>query len=305
MQFGMIGLGKMGGNMARRLMKGGHAAVAFDRSLESVAALAKDGAEAAASLEDLASKLAPPRIVWVMLPAGEPVNETINALKGILSRGDIIVEGGNSFYKDSIRRENSLRPLGIGFLDAGVSSGIWGLEKGYCLMVGGERNLFDRLIPLFKTLAPDASGRPDGFMYCGQAGAGHFIKMVHNGIEYALMSAYGEGFEIVKKSPYGNIDFERLAGLWNSGSIIQSWLLEFAESAFRKHGDLKDIEAWVEDSGEGRWTVREAVDFAVHAPLISGALFQRFRSRDRECFSERLLAAMRDEFGGHGFKKSG
>ncbi len=300
MQLGMIGLGKMGGNMARRLMKGGHAAVVFDSSPESVAALANEGAEAAASLEELAAKLAPPRTLWMMLPAGEPVDETIDALKGVLSKGDVVVEGGNSFYKDSIRQEESLRPFGIGFMDAGVSSGIWGLEKGYCLMIGGEKNLFDRLTPLFKTLAPEK-----GFMYCGPAGAGHFIKMVHNGIEYALMSAYGEGFEIVKKSPYGNIDFEGLAGLWNHGSIIQSWLLEFAESAFRKHGDLKDIEAWVEDSGEGRWTVREAVDFAVHAPLISGALFQRFRSRDRECFSEKLLAAMRDEFGGHGFRKSG
>ena len=296
----MIGLGKMGGNMVRRLLKGGHAAVVFDRSPSNVAALAGEGAETCSSLEELVRKLSPPRAVWLMLPAGEPVEDTINSLKGILSKGDVIVDGGNSFYKDSIRRENSLRLLGIGFIDAGVSSGIWGLEKGYCLMIGGEGELFDRLTPLFQTLAPNDAG----FMHCGPAGAGHFIKMTHNGIEYALMSAYGEGFEIVKKSPYGNIDFEGLARLWNNGSIIQSWLLEFVEAAFRKHGDLSGIEAWVEDSGEGRWTVREAVDFAVHAPLISGALFQRFRSRDRECFSERLLAAMRDEFGGHGFKKS-
>ncbi|MHB8173045.1 MAG: 6-phosphogluconate dehydrogenase, partial [Nitrospirota bacterium] len=171
---------------------------------------------------------------------------------------------------------------------------------------GGEKNLFYRLTPLFETLAPKDTGKPAaGFMHCGPAGAGHFIKMTHNGIEYALMSAYGEGFELVKKSPYGDIDFERLARLWNNGSIIQSWLLEFAEAAFRKHGDLSDIEAWVEDSGEGRWTVQQAVDFAVHAPLISGALFQRFRSRDKDCFSDKLLAALRDEFGGHGFKKSG
>ncbi len=300
MQFGMIGLGKMGGNMAVRLTKGGHDAVVFDRVPSNVDALVREGAEPCSSLEDLVRKLAPPRTVWLMLPAGEPVEDTINSLKTILSAGDTIVEGGNSYYKDSIRQENFLKLLGIGFLDAGVSSGIWGLERGYCLMIGGDRDLFDRLTPLFETLAPEK-----GFMYCGPAGAGHFIKMVHNGIEYALMSAYGEGFEIVKESPYGSIDFEGLARLWNSGSIIQSWLLEFAEAAFRKHGDLKDIEAWVEDSGEGRWTVREAVDLAVHAPLISGALFQRFRSRDRQCFSERLLAAMRDEFGGHGFKKSG
>ncbi len=300
MQIGMIGLGKMGANMTRRLLQGGHAAVVFDLSPENVEALAGEGAEPSSSLEDLVGKLAPPRAVWIMLPAGKPVDDTINSLKGLLSKDDVIIEGGNSFYKDSLRQEAFVKDAGIGFLDAGVSSGIWGLEKGYCLMIGGEKNLFDRLTPIFETLAPK-----DGFMHCGPTGAGHFIKMVHNGIEYALMAAYGEGFELVKKSPYGDINFERLASLWNHGSIIQSWLLEFAEMAFKKHGDLSDIEGYVADSGEGRWTVQQAVDFAVHAPLISGALFQRFRSREKECFADRLLAALRDEFGGHGFKKSG
>jgi 6-phosphogluconate dehydrogenase len=300
MQIGMIGLGKMGANMVRRLIQGGHSAVVFDLSPKNIEALRAEGAEPASSLEKLVRKLDPPRAVWIMLPAGKPVDDTVNSLKGLLSKDDVIIEGGNSFYKDSLRQEASVKDAGIGFLDAGVSSGIWGLEKGYCLMIGGEKNLFDRLTPIFETLAPK-----DGFMHCGPTGAGHFVKMVHNGIEYALMAAYGEGFELVKKSPYGDIDFERLANLWNHGSIIQSWLLEFAEMAFKKHGDLSDIEGYVADSGEGRWTVQQAVDFAVHAPLISGALFQRFRSREKECFADRLLAALRDEFGGHGFKKSG
>jgi 6-phosphogluconate dehydrogenase len=300
MKIGMIGLGKMGANMTRRLLQGGHEAVVYDLSPKNVEALKGEGAVPSSSLEELVQKLVPPRTVWIMLPAGKPVDDTINSLKGLLSKDDVIIEGGNSFYKDSLRQGAFVKDAGIGFLDAGVSSGIWGLEKGYCLMIGGEKNLFDRLTPIFETLAPK-----DGFMHCGPAGAGHFIKMVHNGIEYALMAAYGEGFELVKKSPYGDINFERLAGLWNHGSIIQSWLLEFAEMAFKKHGDLSDIEGYVADSGEGRWTVQQAVDFAVHAPLISGALFQRFRSREKECFADKLLAALRDEFGGHGFKKSG
>ncbi len=299
MRIGMVGLGRMGGNMARRLIRGGHEVVVYDLSKGSIDALAAEGAKAAYTLESLVGQLTPPRVAWVMLPAGRPVNDTIGKLEGLLAEGDTVIEGGNSYFKDAVEQEARLRKSGINFIDAGVSSGIWGLEKGYCLMLGGESAAYERLIPVFKTLAPEG-----GYMHCGPAGAGHFVKMVHNGIEYALMAAYGEGFEIINSSEYGGgLDFARLAGLWNSGSIIRSWLLEFAQSAFSKYGKLDGIEGYVQDSGEGRWTVQQAVDTGVPAPLISAALFERFRSRQEDSFSDRLLAAMRDEFGGHGFKK--
>jgi 6-phosphogluconate dehydrogenase len=298
MQVGMIGLGRMGMNMALRLLRGRHSVVAYNRTAEKVKEIEKKGAKGAYSLEELVSALRPPRTLWMMLPAGGPVDDTIGALKGLLARGDAVIEGGNSFYLDDLRHERELRPLGIHYMDAGVSGGIWGLRKGYCLMLGGQRKVYRRLTPLLKTLAPK-----DGYLYCGPVGAGHFVKMVHNGIEYGMMSAYGEGFSILHSSPYaGGLDYAKLSHLWNQGSVIRSWLLELAEAAFKKDRELSHIEPYVEDSGEGRWTVKQAVDAAVPAPVTAASLFQRFRSRQAESFSDRLLAALRYEFGGHAVK---
>lgn len=303
MQVGMVGLGRMGMNMARRLLRGRHRVVGYNRTPAKVKELVRAGATGAYTLEELAALLKPPRAVWLMLPAGKPTEDTVNALKPLLRKGDTIVEGGNGFYQDDIRREEALRPLGIHYLDAGVSGGIWGLREGYCLMVGGEKRAYARLRPLFKTLAPKG-----GELYCGPTGAGHFVKMVHNGIEYGMMSAYGEGFEIIEESPYGDsLDYAKLADLWNHGSVIRSWLLELAAEAFRKDKRLSGIEGYVEDSGEGRWTVKRAVEAAVPAPVITAALYQRFRSRREDGLSDRLLAALRGEFGGHAVvrRKSG
>ncbi|MEW6108802.1 MAG: phosphogluconate dehydrogenase (NAD(+)-dependent, decarboxylating) [Nitrospirota bacterium] len=301
MQIGMFGLGRMGMNMAVRLLRGRHNVVAYNRSPEKVDEIVKKGAKGAYSIEELAGKLKPPRYVWLMLPAGKPVENAITALRGLLKKGDIIIEGGNSFYKDDIRREHELREAGIHYLDAGVSGGIGGLKIGYCLMVGGDKKIFKRVEPALKTLASK-----DGYLYCGPAGAGHFVKMVHNGIEYGMMSAYGEGFEILKASPYGSgMDFAKIAHLWNQGSVIRSWLLELAEEAFRKDRRLSGLRGYVEDSGEGRWTIQQAIDTAVPAPVITSSLFQRFRSRQPESFSDKLLAALRSEFGGHAVKKKG
>lgn len=299
MQIGMVGLGRMGMNMALRLLRGRHRVVAYNRSAEKVDEIVKKGAKGAYSLGELVDRLKPPRNVWIMLPAGRPVEEALDSLKGLLKKGDAVIEGGNSYYKDDIRHEKDLAPLGIHYLDAGVSGGIWGLKIGYCLMIGGEKRIYKRLEPVFRTLAPK-----DGYLHCGPAGAGHFVKMVHNGIEYGMMSAYGEGFEILNASPYGSgMDFARIAHLWNQGSVVRSWLLELAESAFRKDGNLSGIEGYVEDSGEGRWTVQQAVESAVPAPVITASLFQRFRSRHADSFSDRLLAALRNEFGGHAVKR--
>ncbi len=298
MQIGMIGLGKMGQNMVRRLMKGRHKVVVYDRSPEKVKETAAFGAKGASSLEELASLLAPPRAVWIMVPAGKPVDETINGLKGLLKKGDTIIDGGNSHYKDDQRRETELRPMGLNYMDAGVSGGIWGLKEGYCLMIGGDRKLFRRLEPVFKTLAP-----PEGYMHCGQVSSGHFVKMVHNGIEYGMMQAYGEGFALIKASQYGEgLDFSKLAHLWNRGSVIRSWLLELAEDAFKKDRDLSLIEGYVEDSGEGRWTVEAAIEAGVPMPVIASSLFERFGSRGLGTFSNKLQAALRQEFGGHAVK---
>jgi 6-phosphogluconate dehydrogenase len=298
MELGMVGLGRMGMNMALRLLRGEHRVVAWNRSPKKVDEIAGKGAEGVHSLKELVMKLETPRIVWLMLPAGDPVDEAITELKGLLEEGDTIVEGGNSFYKDDIRREKELRPLGIHYIDAGVSGGIWGLEKGYCLMIGGDQSIFTKLLPLLETLSPK-----DGCLHCGPSGAGHFVKMVHNGIEYGMMSAYGEGFDLLHASPYGDgLDFAQLAHLWNQGSVVRSWLLELAEDAFRKDGRLEKIEGYVEDSGEGRWTVQQAIESAVPAPVITAAVFQRFRSRVGSSFSDRLLAALRNEFGGHAVK---
>jgi 6-phosphogluconate dehydrogenase len=295
MQIGMIGLGRMGMNMALRLLRGRHQVVAYNRSPEKVKELGKKGAQGAYTIEELVTFLKPPRNIWIMLPAGMPVDNTIAQLKALLRKGDTIIDGGNSYYKDDIRREQELRPHGIHYMDAGVSGGIWGLNKGFCLMIGGVKKDFIRLETVFKSLAPK-----EGYLYCGPAGAGHFVKMVHNGIEYGMMSAYGEGFEILSASPYGgDLAFEKVAHLWNQGSVIRSWLLELAESAFRKDKDLSQINGYVEDSGEGRWTLQQAIDTGVPSPVISAALFQRFRSRKKDPLSDRLLAALRNEFGGH------
>ena len=299
MQLGMIGLGRMGMNMALRLLRGRHKVVAYNRTPEKVNEVVKKGAKGAYTLEDLVTVLKPPRHIWIMLPAGLPVEDTIAKLKGLLQRGDTIIDGGNSFYKDDIRREQQLRPLGVHYLDAGVSGGIWGLKIGYCLMIGGQKNIYKRLDPVFRTLAPK-----DGYLYCGPAGAGHFVKMVHNGIEYGMMSAYGEGFGILNASPYAaGLDFAKVAHLWNQGSVVRSWLLELAEDAFKKDRDLSQIEGYVEDSGEGRWTLQQAIDTGVPSPVISAALFQRFRSRTPNPLSDRVLAALRNEFGGHAVKR--
>lgn len=295
MKIGMVGLGKMGMNMARRLLQKGQEVVAFNRSPEKVDEIVKEGAAGAYTLKEMTGKLQHPRVVWLMLPAGKPVDDAIESLIPILEKGDIIVDGGNSFYKDDIRREGQLRALGIHYLDAGVSGGIWGLKIGYCLMIGGEQDIFKSLAPVFEALSPQ-----DGYLYCGPTGAGHFVKMVHNGIEYGMMSAYGEGFDILNASQYGSsLDFSAVAHLWNQGSVVRSWLLELAEDAFKKDGKLDTIGDFVEDSGEGRWTVQQAIDTAVPAPVITASLFQRFRSRQENSFSDRLLAALRNEFGGH------
>lgn len=298
MEIGIIGLGRMGMNMARRLIQGGHRVVAYNRTPARADELANEGGEAAYSLAELAGKLKAPRVVWLMLPAGETVDTHIDELRLYLDKGDCIVEGGNSNWKDAVRRAEYLDGYGIGFLDAGVSGGIWGLEVGYCTMVGGRRDLFERIEPLLKTLAPE-----DGYIHCGETGSGHFTKMIHNGIEYGMMQAYAEGFALMEASPFGkNLDYEKLSHTWNRGSVIRSWLLELAEDAFRDSPRLGDLCAYVEDSGEGRWTVQAAVESGVSAPVLTLALMERFRSRENNSFADRLLAALRQKFGGHAVK---
>ena len=295
MQVGMIGLGRMGMNMARRLLTENHQVIVYNRTQEKVEQIVKEGAIGSASLEELAQKLSPPRVVWMMYPAGELVDETTSTLSSVLSEGDILVEGGNSYYKDDIRRARTLKTKGIHYVDAGVSGGIWGLKIGYCMMIGGDEADFRHIEPLLKTLAP-----PDGYLYCGSTGSGHFVKMIHNGIEYAIMEAYGEGFELLKSSPYGeNLGLDKVAHLWNQGSVVRSWLLELLESALEKDPQLSDIRGYVEDSGEGRWTVLQAVESGVSAPVIALSLFKRFQSRENDLFSDKVLAALRREFGGH------
>jgi 6-phosphogluconate dehydrogenase len=301
MQIGIVGLGRMGMNMARRLIHGGHEVVVHNRTKEKISLMEKEGALGAPSLTDFREKLSPPRVVWLMLPAGAAVEEHITAIVEILSAGDIVIDGGNSYYKDDIRHYETLKENGIRYLDAGVSGGIWGLDTGYCTMVGGDETIFTHIEPILKTLAPEG-----GYLYCGPAGAGHFVKMVHNGIEYAMMAAYGEGFHILKSSVYGNlIPLEKVAKLWNQGSVVRSWLLELLESALKNDPDLKNIKGYVDDSGEGRWTVQQAIETGTPAPVIALSLFQRFESRIEDSFSDRVLAALRKEFGGHEVKKTG
>jgi 6-phosphogluconate dehydrogenase len=294
MELGIIGLGRMGANIARRLLRAGHRVVAYNRSPGPVRELEREGAIGAYSLEELTQRLSPPRAVWLMVPAGDTVTQHIEALTPLLSPDDTVVDGGNSNYKDSMRRAQELQARGLHFLDVGTSGGIWGLEFGFCLMIGGERAIFERLEPIFKALAPE-----DGYAYVGPSGAGHFAKMIHNGIEYGLMEAYAEGFEILRAQKDFRFDLRQIAHLWNRGSVIRSWLLELTERIFAQDADLADIRGYVEDSGEGRWTVLQAIENDIPAPIITLSLLQRFRSRQEESFSAKLIAALRNEFGGH------
>lgn len=296
MKIAMIGLGRMGMNMAKRLLRGSHEVVAYNRSPEKTDALVEEeGAAGAYSLSEVVEKLSQPRIVWIMLPAGQAVDDHIHQLKDLLSPGDIVIDGGNTYYKDDIRRAKHLAEKNIRYTDVGVSGGIWGLQIGYCMMIGGEKDTFDHIEPMLKTLAPE-----DGYLYCGPSGAGHFVKMVHNGIEYGMMQAYGEGFEILEASDYADsFNYADIAHLWNQGSVVRSWLLELAEEAFKKDKKLAEIKGYVEDSGEGRWTVQQALETGVPAQVITLSLMRRFRSRQEDAFSDRLLAALRREFGGH------
>jgi 6-phosphogluconate dehydrogenase len=296
MQLGMIGLGRMGANMTTRLLRGGHLVVVYDRSPEAAAKASASGASGAGSLEELTAALSAPRTVWIMVPAGAPADDTVARLLALLEPGDAIVDGGNSNYKDSMARYAAAKAKGIDFIDAGTSGGVWGLENGYCLMVGGDDAAVARCEPIFLTLAPAG-----GYAHVGPSGAGHFSKMVHNGIEYGLLAAYGEGFEILEKSPFG-YDLHRLAELWLHGSVVRSWLLELAELALRDDPKLAAIRGYVEDSGEGRWTVQAAIDENVPAPVITLALLSRLASRQDESFSAKVIAALRNQFGGHAVK---
>ncbi|MDQ3950178.1 MAG: decarboxylating 6-phosphogluconate dehydrogenase [Gemmatimonadota bacterium] len=299
MQIGIIGLGRMGANMATRLVRGGHDVVAYSHGSNAAARAATAGAVSAASLDDLVRRLHPPRAVWVMVPAGEPTETTVASLGERLARGDVVIDGGNSNYKDSMRRAATLAERGVRLIDVGTSGGIWGLAEGYSLMVGGDAAAAERLRPIFETLAP----APDrGWAHVGPSGAGHFVKMVHNGIEYGLMEAYAEGFSILRHKTEFELDLPAIAELWRHGSVVRSWLLDLAARALAEDPTLKEVAPYVSDSGEGRWTVTEAIDLDVPAPVITLALIQRLRSRDEESFADRLLAALRNQFGGHAVK---
>ncbi|MBM2826447.1 MAG: hypothetical protein HW403_511 [Dehalococcoidia bacterium] len=301
MELGMIGLGRMGGNMAQRLLNGQHRVVVYDTSYATVNELVALGAEGSSSILDLVARLTPPRAVWVMVPAGEATERTIDALAESLSPGDIVIDGGNSYYKDSMRRGAALKDKGIHFLDVGTSGGIWGLKEGYSLMVGGELEAFRRMEPIFQTLAP---GSDRGYGHVGPSGAGHFVKMVHNGIEYGLMEAFAEGFELLEAKEEFDLDLGQVAEIWRHGSVVRSWLLDLAAQALKDNPNLGGLQAYVEDSGEGRWTVQESIELAVPAPVIALALQQRFRSRQSNPFAARLLAALRNQFGGHEVKRA-
>jgi 6-phosphogluconate dehydrogenase len=298
MQIAIIGLGRMGGNMARRLLRDKHEVIVYNRTSAKTDELVREGAIGAYSLEEVADKLKPPRPVWIMLPAGV-VDEYLEKFGQILSPDDVIIDGGNSHFTDDIRRRDILAKKSIHYLDAGVSGGVWGLEVGYCTMVGGEKEVFQRIEPALKTLAPK-----DGYLYCGKTGAGHFVKMVHNGIEYGMLEAYGEGFAVLEASPYhDSLNYAELSHLWNQGSVIRSWLLELAERAFADDSRLSQIRGYVDDTGEGRWTALQAIELAIPAPVITLSLMQRFRSRQDEAFSDKVIAALRNQFGGHAVKR--
>jgi len=320
MQLGVVGLGRMGGNIAQRLLGNGHSCVVYDKSAEAVAGLARKGATGSASLADLTAKLSAPRAVWLMLPAGQVTEEAVSELGSALQSGDIVIDGGNSFYKDDVRRAKALKGKGIDYVDVGTSGGIWGLERGYCLMIGGDKRTIDHLDPIFAALAPGYGNiprtagrdgrdpRPErGYIHCGPCGAGHFVKMVHNGIEYGLMQAYAEGFNILKGAARNgrpqderyDLDLADIAEVWRRGSVISSWLLDLTAIALAADPKLEGFSGLVEDSGEGRWTVMAAIEEAVPATVLSAALYERFRSREAHSFADRVLSAMRKGFGGH------
>jgi 6-phosphogluconate dehydrogenase len=320
MQLGIVGLGRMGGNIAKRLMRDGHQCVVYDRSAESVAGIVQAGAEGAKDLADLVKQLTAPRAVWIMLPAGGPTEETVTALADLLEKGDVIIDGGNSFYKDDIRRGKALKSKGLDYMDVGVSGGVWGLERGYCMMIGGDKAQVQRLDPIFKTMAPglgdiprtkrpaDADPRAEqGYIHAGPVGAGHFVKMIHNGVEYGLMQAYAEGFDILKNKNSGelpederyDLNLTDISEVWRRGSVVSSWLLDLSAQALATDPQLTKFAGDVADSGEGRWTVEAAIEEAVPAEVMSAALYARFRSRLVHTFGEKLLSAMRFGFGGH------
>ena len=302
MELGVIGLGRMGGNMAERLLAGGHRIVTYDSRREAIEAIEKLGGVGAESLADLVATLSAPRAVWVMVPAGDATETTVTAIADLLSPGDTVIDGGNSNYKDSVRRAAMLNGKGLAFLDAGTSGGIWGLKEGYSLMIGGDADAFARLEPVFKTLAP---GDDKGYGHVGPAGSGHFVKMVHNGIEYGLMQAYAEGFELMEAKEEFALDLPAIAETWRYGSVVRSWLLDLAADALKEDPTLESLDSYVDDSGEGRWTVEESVELAVPIPVITLSLQARFRSRQAQPFGGRLLAALRNQFGGHAVRKSG
>jgi len=318
MQIAMVGLGRMGGNMVRRLMKGGHSCVVYDRGADAVAALAKEGAAGSNTLQDMVARLQKPRAVWIMVPAGKPTEDTVQALAALLESGDTIIDGGNSFFKDDVRRSKEVAKKGIRYVDAGTSGGVWGVERGYCLMVGGSKEAIAHVQPVLQTLAPGKGDIPvtpglpkgtadQGWLHCGPSGSGHFVKMIHNGIEYGLMQAYGEGFDILKNASSTalpediryELDLGAIAELWRRGSVVSSWLLDLTSIALAQDPQLASYSGFVEDSGEGRWTVEAAIAEAVPAEVLSAALFARFRSRQQHTFAEKLLSAMRKQFGGH------
>jgi 6-phosphogluconate dehydrogenase len=301
MELGIIGLGKMGGNMAARLHNAGHKVVGFDFSADAVKRLTEAGSVGVNSLEDLVKNLQSPRAIWIMVPAGDPVDETIAKLKPLMQKGDIFIDGGNSNYKDSQKRHDALKPEGFEFIDVGTSGGIWGITEGYSMMIGGDENIVESLRPIFETLAPSAD---TGWGRVGPSGAGHFVKMVHNGIEYGVMQAYAEGFSIMKAKTVLGLDLEQISQIWRFGSVVRSWLLDLTADALKKNPTLEGLEAYVPDSGEGRWTVFEAIDLNVSAPVITESLIRRLRSREENNFTDRMLSVMRNEFGGHAVKKS-
>jgi len=326
MQLGMIGLGRMGGNMVRRLMKAGHQCVVFDQSQEAVAKLADEGATGASSLADFAGKLTGPRAAWVMVPAGAPTEATVEELSKLFGPGDMIIDGGNSFYKDDVRRARTIQPRGIHYIDVGTSGGVWGIDRGYCMMIGGPESAVKHLDPIFKALAPgkgDVASTPgrgqkpgtaeEGYLHCGPSGSGHFVKMVHNGIEYGLMQAYAEGFDIFRNANSKELpeqhryelDIAEIAEVWRRGSVVGSWLLDLTAMALVEDPSLSDYTGFVQDSGEGRWTVQAAIEEAVPADVLTSALYTRFRSRQEHTFAEKVLSAMRHKFGGHIERASG
>jgi 6-phosphogluconate dehydrogenase len=301
MELGLIGLGKMGGNMAERLHLAGHKVVGFDFSADAVQRLTDAGSVGVNSLEDLVKNMQTPRAIWMMVPAGDPVDQTIAKLKPLMQKGDIFIDGGNSNYKDTQRRHDALKPEGFEFVDVGTSGGIWGITEGYSMMIGGDEDVVAHLSPIFEALAPSAT---TGWGRVGPSGSGHFVKMIHNGIEYGMMESYAEGFSIMKAKQVLGLDLTQISEIWRYGSVVRSWLLDLTADALKKNPELEGLEAFVPDSGEGRWTVYEAIDLNVSAPVITESLIRRLRSREENNFTDRMLSVMRNEFGGHAVKKS-